>query len=248
MLPLLRTGRWLGFTALVIGAIVAFGILSAWQWSRAEERRAERLDLQAAQSIAPTPLPGNEALRSLAPWHRLVATGTYQAGSTVMARLRYRDGSNGFWVLGALELTDGRTAWVSRGWIPARGPATSVPPSPPLPPGEVTVIGAWQPYEDVSADRQTGMPAGMVAGIAPEVLRAATSIETTVPGYLQAVQADNPGLQPVPAPQVDEGRNISYAVQWLLFAGVAIVGWWVFLRREANALNEDEIRRQTAPS
>jgi cytochrome oxidase assembly protein ShyY1 len=38
----------------------------------------------------------------------------------------------------------------------------------------------------------------------------------------------------VPLPQIDEGQNISYAVQWILFALVAMVGWFVFLRREAR--------------
>jgi cytochrome oxidase assembly protein ShyY1 len=35
-------------------------------------------------------------------------------------------------------------------------------------------------------------------------------------------------------PTIDEGRNISYAIQWLIFATVAIAGWFVFLRREAR--------------
>lgn len=248
MLPLLRTRRWLGFTALVIGSIIAFGILSAWQWSRAEQHRAERLGLLAAQASAPTPLPGDDSLRGLAPWHRVSVTGRYLAGSTALARLRYRDGRNGFWVLGALELADGRTAWVSRGWIPAEGPATSIPVTPALPAGEVTLVGAWQPYEDEDADRQTGMPAGMVVGIDPDVLRIATSVRSTVPGYLQAAEADDPALLPVTAPQVDEGRNISYAVQWLLFAVVAIIGWWVFLRREARTPREaEQVTEQPAP-
>jgi len=38
---------------------------------------------------------------------------------------------------------------------------------------------------------------------------------------------------------VDEGRNISYAVQWLIFAAVALVGWWAFLRRESAMLREE---------
>jgi len=38
----------------------------------------------------------------------------------------------------------------------------------------------------------------------------------------------------VPLPEIDEGQNISYAVQWILFAMVAIVGWFIFLRREAK--------------
>jgi cytochrome oxidase assembly protein ShyY1 len=42
------------------------------------------------------------------------------------------------------------------------------------------------------------------------------------------------GLIPLSLPEVNEGQNISYAVQWLLFAGVAMAGWFFFLRREAR--------------
>ena len=234
MLSLLRTRRWLGFTALVIGSIAAFGLLSSWQWSRAEERRLERLSLESAQSAQPRQLPGAEALRLAQPWQTFSARGTYRPGSTVLARLRYLNGTNGYWVLAALELLDGRTAWVSRGWIPATGPATVTPDSPPLPAGEITIQATWQPYEDVPASRQQGMPSGMVAGITPQILADATNVESQIPGYLQATTVDDPTLAPVAAPEVDEGRNISYAVQWLIFAAVAIVGWWTFLRREAQ--------------
>lgn len=234
MLSLLRTRRWLGFTALVIGSIVAFGLLSAWQWSRAQERRLERLSLESAQSVRPEQLPGAEGLRMARPWQAFSARGTYRLGSTVLARLRYQSGLNGYWVLGAMDLVDGRTAWVSRGWIPATGPATITPDSPALPAGEVMIQAAWQPYENVPESRQQGMPAGMVAGITPRILAEATGVESSISGYLQSTTVDDPALQPVAAPEVDEGRNISYAVQWLIFAAVAVGGWWAFLRREAQ--------------
>jgi cytochrome oxidase assembly protein ShyY1 len=43
-------------------------------------------------------------------------------------------------------------------------------------------------------------------------------------------------------PDVDENRNLSYAGQWLLFALVAVGGWFFFLRREAR---DDAARRVT---
>lgn len=239
VLSLLRTRRWLGFTALVVGAILAFGLLSMWQWSRAEERRLERLGLTAAREQPPMPLPGTSALSDAKPWQAFTTKGTYRADSSVLARLRYLGGMNGFWVLGALDLVDGRTLWVSRGWIPATGAATQAPVPPEPPSGEVTVVGSWLPFEAADAARQQGMPEGMVVGVAPGPLAVATSIESSVPGFLQAIEVDDPVLQPVPAPEVDEGRNISYAVQWLIFAAVALVGWWAFLRRESAMLREE---------
>ena len=42
---LLRTRRWLGFTALVVFVIVAFGLLSLWQLQRADVKREQRIEL-----------------------------------------------------------------------------------------------------------------------------------------------------------------------------------------------------------
>jgi cytochrome oxidase assembly protein ShyY1 len=42
----------------------------------------------------------------------------------------------------------------------------------------------------------------------------------------------------VPVTRPDEIQNVSYAVQWLLFAAVAIGGWFYFLRRESKEMDE----------
>jgi cytochrome oxidase assembly protein ShyY1 len=51
---------------------------------------------------------------------------------------------------------------------------------------------------------------------------------------------------------LDDGPHLSYAVQWVLFALVAIGGWWTFLRREAEesgaAENVDDSERADAPT
>ena len=49
----------------------------------------------------------------------------------------------------------------------------------------------------------------------------------------------------LPVPTIDEGQNISYAVQWLLFAAVAMGGWFFFLRREA--IEEAALRESSTP-
>ena len=51
MLALVKTRRWLSFTALVVLAIIGFGLLSRWQWDRADERRVERIAISQAQIL-----------------------------------------------------------------------------------------------------------------------------------------------------------------------------------------------------
>lgn len=232
--PLLRTRRWLGFTAVVVLAIVAFGLLSAWQWSRAEQHRAERLALDAALSSEPrsltTPVPE---------WTPVTVTGAYDTGAQVVVRKRPLNATNGFWVMTPLVTDDGRTAWVNRGWIPVGGDALGTPDLPPPPSGTVTVSGYARDFEQLPPDSNDGLPAGQIAAPDEALL---PSVVDPLEQYVQLTGSDpeQDGLVVLPLPEVsvDEGRNISYAVQWILFAFVAVGGWFFFLRREAREEQE----------
>ena len=244
MVALLRTRRWMGFTMLVLLAIVGFGLLSHWQFTRAEDKRAERLALSTASAAAPLDLATatSSDLAALPEWGAVTATGSY-GPEQVVVRQRPQHGTNGYWVLAPLHLDapDGAgawTLWVSRGWIPAGQAATTTPDIPPTPVGAVTVRGGWHDFEAFDADRSEGLPAGMVANVAPQAL----PVESSFAGYVQvseSVPADD-AVTSVPAPTIDEGRNLSYAGQWLIFAFVAIVGWYVFLRREAKDIAREQ--------
>lgn len=231
MLSLLRTRRWLSFTALVLIVIIAFGLLSRWQWSRAEEKKqlnATMVAARAADPVAPDAARGE--------WTPVRATGTYDTTHEVVVRKRPQDTMNGFWIMTPL-VTDSDVLWVNRGWLRAEGNAITVPAVPPAPTGIVTVTGLWRDWQQ--ARTTSGLPAGMISDVDPAVLPAATSLS----GYLQLTES-NPaqqGLSPILLPEIDDSRNISYAVQWILFALVSIGGWIFFLRREAR----DNAQQQT---
>ena len=38
----------------------------------------------------------------------------------------------------------------------------------------------------------------------------------------------------LPGPDLTEGPHLLYAIQWYLFAGIAVAGWFVYVRREAQ--------------
>lgn len=227
MLDLLRTRRWIGFTALVVGAIIGFGLLSMWQWHRADERRIERVALQSSLEASPVPIDDLLPLGPDDAWRTVAAVGRYSAEDQVLVRKRPLDGRNGFWVMTRLDTAAG-PVWVNRGWLAATGDALATPPIPAPPTGEVTVTGYVRALEpDIDA---TGLPAGQVASPSASALPAAEGGFVQVASSTPAERA----LVPVPVPTIDEGRNISYAIQWLIFATVAIAGWFVFLRREAR--------------
>jgi cytochrome oxidase assembly protein ShyY1 len=232
ILPLLRTRRWIGFTAVVIIAILAFGLLSAWQWSRAEDRRAERTTLESALGEQPVAWPeAARLIREGADWIPVVVTGTYLSEAQLVVRKRPLNSRNGFWVLTPLT-TDAGELWVNRGWIAAGADALSTPAIPIPPDGEVRVTGLMRTAPPADPERNTGLPAGQVADPDPRVLARAGAFTD---GYLQLTSStpDQQDVIPLGLPEIDDGRNISYAVQWALFALVAISGWYYFLRREA---------------
>jgi len=235
VLALLRTRRWISFTALVVVVIVAFGLLSRWQWSRAEFKRQERIALETAAIVNPSPLPSHSRLRQSAEWSRYTVTGEFDGSHQVVVRKRPLNGTNGFWVLTPFTAQDGSTVWVNRGWFQAAGAATQMPQIPAAPSGTQSIVGDWRVFESADRSDLEGLPVGMIPAVAPEVL----PIEQSAPGYLQLVSPAQKDLTALPAPEIDEGQNISYAVQWLLFAAVAMSGWFIFLRREAR----DDARR-----
>lgn len=247
MWALLKTRRWIAFTVLVIVAIAAFGLLSRWQWSRADERRAERTELAA--ELAATPMSAEQALNSPREWAPVRLTGTYDAERTVLVRQRPLNGANGFWVATPLITDSGTSIWINRGWLPVTGSATAVQSAPSPPSGTVTVTGHLRAAESTPSPAPQDLPPGQVPALDPSALGlvgdSATSQAARFYVELISSQPAEPDLTPIPLPEIDEGRNISYAVQWLLFAAVAIAGWFFFLRREAR--EDADTEHQEAP-
>ena len=229
MLALLRTARWQGFTAVVIVAIIAFGLLSRWQWDRAEEKQAEQRALAVSETEPITP----SLLEPVAEFTPVSFTGTYDLDSIRFVRQRPFEGRNGFWVMQQLLTAQGGV-WVLRGWTPAGLRASDSPDLDVASAGTTTVDGVIRPLQigdELDPTDRGGLPLDQVTEIAAAQLPPATAGEW----YVQALTADaTESLTPVPLTQPDDLQNISYAIQWLLFAAVAIGGWFFFLRREAR--------------
>ena len=219
---------------MVVGAIVAFGFLSHWQWSRAEERRAERVMLQSAFAAVPVPLASlDPAALDADEWQTVSVRGEYLPDLQAGVRKRPLDTRNGFWLMSPLRMTTGDLVWINRGWLAAGKDALSTPPFPEPPAGQVTVTGHLRLFEPADPQGNEGLPAGQVAAPAVSLLPAAGA---ALPAYVQLSTSvpEQTGLVTLPLPEVDEGRNVSYAIQWMLFAAVALGGWFFFLRREAR--------------
>ena len=228
MRSLLRTRRWIAFTLLVVVAIAGFGLLSRWQWERAEEERQERVSQDQASARDLRDL--DVVLAAPSEWAPVRLTGVFDADSTTLIRQRPLEGRNGFWVASALTSTSGRV-WVVRGWIPSTGTAAGVVEAPAPPTGSVTIDGRLRWAETLGAPAPTDLPPGQASRLDPVALGADV---TAVYVEVERMSPSDSGLTPLPAPVFDETQNISYAVQWMIFAVIALIGWWFFLRREAR--------------
>jgi cytochrome oxidase assembly protein ShyY1 len=232
--------RWLALLLVVLVAATGMALLGQWQLNRARERSrgpAEQAE-RAREQAVPRPLPQVLAPRQTFPKNgintRVSVTGSWESSRRLLVSGRELHGRKGFWVLIPLRLADGSAVPVVRGWVPtASDPAAVAPVG-----DRVQVIGLLQPSEPPSqrAPGQTsGLPADQVERVAaPELVnRWPYPLITGFVVQQSQTPATGPLPTPVPAPSIDAGldlQNLSYAVQWWIFAGLGLFFWWRLVR------------------
>jgi cytochrome oxidase assembly protein ShyY1 len=221
---------------LVVVFTIACGFLSWWQWSRNAERIAENALISAnwAKPAAPVAelLPRLDSWRHDLEWREATLHGRYLPDRQLLVRDRARNDNPGFEVLVPLRLDDGRIFVVDRGWlpIPARG---DVPRVPAPPSGDVSVVVRLQQSEPDLPGRTS--PPGQIASIDLPAIARTTGPDTYTGAYGTMTREDPPtATRPAaePEPVADPGPFLSYAIQWIVFALLAVVGLIWAYRRE----------------
>ena len=233
----LRQPRWLALAFLVLLVVPSFLLLSRWQLSRLDQRRHYNAVVTQNAHAAPVPVdevmtPGSGPIGDQQLWRQTTATGRYDVSRQQLVRKRPLDGENGFWVATPLVTGSGAVLIVNRGWMKATGGAAATQDAPPPPTGEVTVTGRVR--ESEAAPPQPGdLPRGQVTDLDVALVAGAGQV---YPGYLDLLSStpEQVGLTPIPLPDVDEGPHLSYAVQWVFFAIVAVGGFILLIRRERD--------------
>ena len=176
-----------------------------------------------------------------AEYRRVELTGRYLPDQEVLIRSRSQNDAPGSWVVTPLRMADGTTILVNRGWIGNEGRFESVPDEMRAPTGEVDVVGLVRKTEERGTFGPKDPPTGTLTNLARvDIERVQQQVpEQLDPVYVQ-LQSQDPadGTRPAPVepPTLDEGPHFSYAVQWFIFATVAIVGYPLILRRRAREL------------
>lgn len=253
---LLKPG-WLALTVVVfVFAALCFTVLAPWQFHRHDERAAQN----EAVSTAGAPSPLNEVLpRGTSPdgdtqWKRVTIEGTYLPDDEVIARLRTVQGEPAFEVLTPLRTTDGQVVLIDRGYVRPDN-NTGVSEFDPPPQGRVTVEARVRVDEDDPSDRDAFADESTGGrlhsySVDSRVVARATGLDIR-PGYFQ-LEPGQPGVtNALPLPQLQAGPFFSYALQWIAFGAMALLGWLYFTIREARpggALADPEPERTAEPA
>lgn len=222
--------RWIAFHLFVIVVVVVMVNLALWQFDRRHQReqfnavvRARFDQPVAALNAVLTPTTATAAVE----WRPVAVSGTYFAGTVQVVNLS-QDGVGGRDLVSALRTDDGSVLLVDRGFVPSSAPL------PPAPARVVHLVGRLRR----SQQRGLGQPSDPDGVVLTEVSRidvpklAPQFGDRVLPMYLQLATA-TPAETAIPAdpPELDEGPHLGYAIQWLLFAGCAVVGWVLIVRR-----------------
>jgi surfeit locus 1 family protein len=239
------TRRWIVLTLVVLVAVVAMVALGFWQLRRLHSVREDNARVRAriAQPVEPLQFVlGSGAASASAVYRRVSVTGRYDRVSEILLRNRSLNGEPGSHVLTPIRMADGRGVVVDRGWIPLDLPAEQEEQARPPVLEPVTVVGVLFPSDRKSVFAPSIPSAGRVTTIPRvDVARIGKQLEyPVVPLYLRLESQTPPQSSELPVPpgppDLSEGPHLSYAIQWFLFATVAMGTYVALLRRERSRI------------
>ena len=225
------------FLLVVVVLAWAAWRLGEWQFHRLEERKERNAVIERNESQEPVPVTDVMALdRDLGSedqWKRITATGIYAVEDTVVVRYRTREGAPGVDVVVPLELADGSSVLVDRGWFATDNRGTTPDDVPAPPSGEVTIEG-WV-RQDATGD-STAVTDQSTRAISSEQIGKALDREV-VTGFVD-LRSESPEpadkLLPVELPEIDNGPHFFYGLQWWFFGVLALFGFGYLAYDEAR--------------
>lgn len=218
--------KWLNWIVLVVVFSIACGFLSNWQFSRREAKLASIALVKLNYEAEPVQLSalstGSKLDLPKMTWRTVAITGHYLPDDLLLVRNRPNDGQPGFEELVPFVGKNGTLIYVSRGWIPS-GSNQDYPDHLAIPTEAETTLLAHLMIEEPILNRSA--PKGQIATINVQLANQQSGLKSSFSnGYLRLISeapSVGPSLKPMPAPATEEGNNLSYALQWILFGLMA---------------------------
>ena len=221
--------RWIALTAFLLIMIYLFIRLSDWQFDRYNQRIQNNEITTTALSSEPINLTDLSQVSELKDWQKVSTKGEFMNSDAKLLRRQYLESSLGFWVITPLKLDNDQVILVNRGWIPIAESSTSQQEIPSSPQGDVTIIGYVQTLKDTRREPED-LPLNQINYLNSTNF----SSQPLSTNYLQLASMtpmDNQ-VAIIPLPELSNGPHFSYAIQWILFALMLPIGWYVLLRNE----------------
>jgi surfeit locus 1 family protein len=226
---------WL-VTLLAAALVVAFVLLGRWQWRRGAASEASREAF--ARGADTVEVLGSSRLDDVARFTRVSTSGHYRPDRQFLLDNRTHNGAAGYEVLTPLELTDGRTVLVDRGWVAFTGSRARLPDIDFSAPSLLSVVGRVSNLP--SAGLALGRAAPALAGSWPRLTSYPRMSELDAAfghPFEQRILLLDPAqpygyLRDWTPPGLPPERHWAYAIQWWLFAAtLVVIGTTLTVRR-----------------
>jgi len=218
---------------LIIGCLYA----AQWQFGRGQSQANTNRIISTNSQL---PALEERALLNLDPvgnqWREIKISGTFAPEHQELVRNRYFEGKFGFEVLTLFKSSSGKNFWIDRGWVPA-GPNAMTPPVVELPPlGDIQVLTRIR-SENLSRQLQGSFFVTRNLAPKPNSIAKLQGIEAA-PYYLDLLPSADGSVKPlteIQLPELTNGPHFAYALQWMAFAMLALIGR-ILLFRETERL------------
>lgn len=244
MYRFLFSRQWLGYLALAAFFAAVCAGLGIWQLDRRAEVVQNITRINTNYSATPMSFEAAKPLFSqfdkAKEWTQVSLTGSYDLSGQRVVRNRPFNGQPGYEVAVPFRLLSGESVIIDRGWLPIGDQEAGRPDSVPAPAtGTVTVVGRLKPGEPQVA---RGAPEGQIASIYLPGYAQQLNYPLLTGAYLQ-MASESPAAAQNPVgfvmPSIDEGPNLSYAMQWCAFGVLFFVGYG-YVARQQSRLNRLE--------
>lgn len=219
---------WFGWICVLI-LVPLFVSLGFWQLDRAREREAINALQEARGTESPLRLSEQEGLDAeTLRYRRVILEGSYDASHQFLIDNQIEEGQPGYHVLVPLRMKGAMSAvLVNRGWIPVGSDRRLAPDVSGLPQGPIEIQGSIDLLHRVGFKLKgaevpsSGWPSLVQV---PEAKSLSERLGYEVAGFQVLLAPAEPGgyRRHVREMRLDPGKNRGYALQWFLFAGVAL--------------------------
>jgi cytochrome oxidase assembly protein ShyY1 len=203
--------------------------LSDWQFDRYNQRISNNETTSLSLLSEPELVENVDQLNGLIDWQRVSLNGTFIDKESRLIRKQYLESNLGFYVITPFVTDTQLKILINRGWIPIGESASVVQTIPPAPAGNIKITGHIQSFDNTKIN-PSDLPENQMNFLQ-------SSYFNNLSNTNKYIQLDSSNLLEsevisIPLPVISNGPHLSYAIQWILFALLLPIGWYVLLKNE----------------